>query len=38
MERIKERSEKGVPLSPALLDNLGKLADRLGIVRIGMGG
>jgi len=38
VERIKERGEKGVPLSPALLANLDKLADRLGIARIGGGG
>ena len=37
VERIAERSEKGVPLSPALLDNLAKLADRLGIAPIGKG-
>jgi len=37
VERIAERSEKGVPLSPALLGNLAELADRLGITRIGGG-
>ncbi len=31
VERIAERTEKGVPLTPALLDKLGELADRLGI-------
>jgi LDH2 family malate/lactate/ureidoglycolate dehydrogenase len=37
-ERIRERSDKGVPLSPPLLANLGQLADRLGIPPIGAGG
>ena len=38
VERIAERTAKGVPLSPALLDNLAKLGDRLGIAPIGKGG
>jgi len=37
VERIAERSEKGVPLSPALLANLDKLADQLEIARSGGG-
>jgi LDH2 family malate/lactate/ureidoglycolate dehydrogenase len=38
VERIAERTEKGVPLTPALLDKLGELADRLGIDPIRAGG
>ena len=37
VERIAERSARGVPLSAALRDNLAKLADRLGIAPIGGG-
>ena len=33
--RLKERGEKGVPLSPALLGKLGELAKKLGIKAIG---
>jgi L-2-hydroxycarboxylate dehydrogenase (NAD+) len=33
--RLKERSAKGVPLSPALLGKLGELAKKLGIKPIG---
>jgi LDH2 family malate/lactate/ureidoglycolate dehydrogenase len=33
--RLKERGEKGVPLSPALLGKLGDLAKRLGIKPLG---
>lgn len=38
VERIAERTRAGVPLSPALLDSLGNLADRLGIAPLGKGG
>ncbi len=34
VERIAERTKAGVPLTPALLSSLAKLAERLGIAPV----